>query len=73
MVGIVQSKLDQMKEGQGKDVFPQNVNFAIKASVATSFLEAHSVAYRAASSGERLDLPSIAGIARRFTVLVVCQ
>ena len=73
VVGIVQSKLDEMKEMQGAGVFPQNVNFAIKASVATSFLEAHSVGYQSASGSIKLDLPAIADIARRFTALIVCQ
>jgi serine protease Do len=60
-----------MKEVQIAGVFPQNVNFAIKASVATSFLEAHNVGYKSASGGNNLDLPAIADVARRFTALIV--
>ena len=74
VIGVVNMKLDEMKAEQHAGVFPQNVNFAIKASVATSFLDAHGASYRTASiGGNKLELPSIADIARRFTVLVVCQ
>ena len=53
--------------------FCRTSNVAIKASAAARFLEAHSVGYRAASGGTKLDLPAIADMARRFTALIVCQ
>ena len=73
VIGIVQSKLDEMTLQKERSEFPQNVNFAIKANVATNFLEAHSTTYKLSSSSDKLDLPAIADIARHFTALIVCQ
>lgn len=73
VIGIVQSKLDEMTLQRERREFPQTVNFAIKANVAVNFLEAHNVTYKASLSHDILDLPAIADIARRFTVQVVCR
>ena len=72
VVGVVVSKLNALSVATSTGDIPQNVNFAIKASVATSFLEAHNVGYRSASGGTKLDLPAIADVARRSTALIVC-
>ena len=72
VVGIVEARLsDRSMTAIGQ--VPQNVNFAIKAGVAARFLDENGVRYRTASAGAVLDLPSIADVARRFTVLIVCQ
>ena len=73
VIGVVVAKLNALGVASATGDLPQNVAFAIKASVAASFLEAHHVIYRSAPAGEKLDLPSIADAARKFTVLIVCQ
>jgi S1-C subfamily serine protease len=73
VIGVVNSKLDELLLAKATGSLPQSVNFAIKANVVRTFLEAHNVSYRTASGGKKMDLPSIADIARRFTVSVVCQ
>jgi S1-C subfamily serine protease len=72
VVGIVTAKLNGIVVAQATGDLPQNVNFAIKESVVTSFLEAHSIDYRSQAPATRLDLPSVADRARQFTTLVVC-
>ena len=51
----------------------QNVNFAIKGTVAMNFLEAHSIPFETSSSSTSLGLTGIADEAEAFTVLILCQ
>lgn len=51
----------------------QNVNFAIKSSVARSFLETHSVSYEQAPSTKTLSTSDIAEKAEKFAVKIVCM
>jgi S1-C subfamily serine protease len=50
----------------------QNVNFAIKATVARSFLDTHSVSYQQAPSTKVLSTRDIAALAEKFTVFITC-
>jgi len=50
----------------------QNVNFAVKSSVAEDFLSANDVDYKFSASKNKLELPDIAEKAEKFTVLVGC-
>ena len=68
LIGVVVSKLNAVRG----DV-PQNVNFAIKASTAANFLDAHGIAYRSANSEKALPIPDIVEQARDFSVQVLCQ
>jgi S1-C subfamily serine protease len=68
LIGVVVSKLNAVRG----DV-PQNVNFAIKASTAAKFLDAHGIAYRSATSEKALAIPDIVEQARGFSVQVLCQ
>ena len=68
LIGIVVSKLNPVLG----DV-PQNVNFAIKASTATNFLEAHGIAYKSAAGEKELPIPDIVEQARGFSAQVLCQ
>lgn len=72
VIGIVSSKLDAMEVQKVTGDIPQNVNFAIKAGVAESFLDANNVHFLTAPSAERLDATAVAESARRFTALVEC-
>jgi hypothetical protein len=73
LVGVVTSKLNALKTAAITGDVPQNVNFAIKASVARDFLDANNVAYRTASSNRELRPSDVAERARRFTFLVECH
>jgi S1-C subfamily serine protease len=68
VVGITSAALVERAGG----VAPQNVNFAIKASVARSFLEAHAIAYQQAPSTKALSTSDIAEKAEKFAVYIVC-
>ena len=72
VIGIVNAKLNGIAVAEATGDLPQNVNFAIKESVITSFLEAHSVAYESRAPANKLDLPGVAERAQQFTALVVC-
>jgi S1-C subfamily serine protease len=68
VVGITSSGLSKMPGGG----IPQNVNFAIKASVARSFLDGHSVNYEQAPSTKTLSTSEIAEKAEKLAVHIVC-
>jgi len=68
LIGIVVSKLNPVLG----DV-PQNVNFAIKASTAANFLDAHGIVYKSAAGEKELPIPDIVAQARDFSVQVLCQ
>ncbi len=72
VVGVVVSKLDALAVAGATGDIPQNINFAIKASVATNFLEAHGVAYVLASGSAELATTAIVDRARSGTVRVDC-
>jgi S1-C subfamily serine protease len=65
---VVVSKLNAVRG----DV-PQNVNFAIKASTAANFLDAHGIAYRSATGEKPLPIPDIVEQAKGFSAQVLCQ
>jgi S1-C subfamily serine protease len=71
VVGIVASKLDAGRVYRATGDLPQNVNFAIKASVARLFLEIEGLSLTAAT-GSLKAAPDVAAIGRRATVLVEC-
>jgi uncharacterized protein len=72
VVGIAVGKLDAVRVADATGDIPQNVNFAIKASLARSFLDANGVDYESAPSAEDLGAAEVGERARAFTVLVEC-
>jgi serine protease Do len=68
LIGVVVSRLNAVRG----DV-PQNVNFAIKASTAANFLDAHGIAYRSATGEKALPIPDIVEQARGFSAQILCQ
>src|SRR5262249_5651680 len=70
VIGIVVSKLDAIKVLQLTGDFPQNVNFALHASIARSFLEANGVEYETTSSTRTLSAADVGERAKAFTVVV---
>jgi hypothetical protein len=73
VVGVVVAKLDALKVARVTEDMPQNVNFAIKATVAADFLGAHGVRYAEGNPGPPLAPSAIAERARAFTVRVECE
>ncbi len=78
VVGVVVSKLDALEVASVTGDIPQNVNFAIKASVVRSFLDASGVGVaprgRLAEPAYPIQLSpaSVGADAKAFTVLVEC-
>lgn len=73
IAGVIVSKLDVIRVANVTDDVAQNVNFAIKASVATNFLESHGLATIGAADKQHLDPANIAELARQFTAKITCQ
>jgi serine protease Do len=73
LIGIVLSKLDSLRMAQRFRDVPQNVNFAIKASTAANFLDAHGIVYKSAPGDKELPIPDVVELARGFSVQVLCQ
>jgi serine protease Do len=73
-VGVIVSKLNVLNIAKltGGDL-PQNVNFAIKASVALNFLESNGITATTMAKSVAKDAASIAEEAKMFTVKVVCM
>jgi S1-C subfamily serine protease/uncharacterized protein len=72
VVGIVVSKLNAIGVASVTGDIPQNVNFAIKASVATAFLDAQHVAHAEGQTAGALSTPDISERAKALAAQVVC-
>jgi hypothetical protein len=73
LVGIVTGKLNAMRLAPILGDVPQNVNFALKAEVARTFLDSKGIAYQTARSEQQLSPADVGDIARPFTVLIECE
>jgi Trypsin-like peptidase domain len=73
LVGIVTAKLDAAGVARLTGDIPQNVNFALKAELARTFLDSKGISYRAARSDQQLSSADVGDIARPFTVHIECQ
>jgi hypothetical protein len=73
LIGIVTAKLNAVRVARFTGDIPQNVNFALKAEVARTFLDSSGVAYRMDRSKQQLSPADIGDIARPFTVHIECQ
>ena len=72
IVGVIVSGANTqtfMAEGRA---LPQNVNFAIRDSLARSFLDTNNVDYELASTERTLSVADIGEQAQDFTVLIRC-
>ncbi len=72
LIGVVVSRLKEWKVAEVYGRPSQNVNFAIKARLVRSLLDAHGVNYRTEAATTKLDPAGIYERARPFTVLVGC-
>ena len=73
VVGIVSAKLDAVRVARAIGDIPQNVNFALKAQVARTFLDSKLISYKTATSTTRLSPADVGQMARPFTVYVTCN
>ena len=72
VVGVVTAKLNAVKMAKYTGEIPQNVNFALKASLVRDMLEVKDIDYETASSKKELKTVDIFDKAKKFTVLVEC-
>jgi S1-C subfamily serine protease len=72
VVGVVVSKLNALQLAQFTQDLAQNVNFALKASIAANFLEANNIEIRSGSGSDPLDPTEIADRAKQFVVQITC-
>lgn len=72
VIGIVVAKLGLKAANLLKDI-PQNVNFAIKASIAATFMDVHNVPYNVEISDKSLTVPDAGDKAKQFAVNIVCE
>jgi S1-C subfamily serine protease len=73
VVGVLASALDAESMLEESGDVPQNVNFAIKASVVRSFLEANSVEFHFATSTVKRETEEIAADACLYTLALTCR
>jgi hypothetical protein len=73
LVGIVTGKLNAAAVQRVTGDIPQNVNFALKAEVARTFLDSKSIGYQTAPSQQQLSPADVGEIARPFTVQIECE
>lgn len=73
VAGVIVSKLNVVAAARVTGDMIQNVNFAIKSSVALGFLESNGLKAADASKSQALDPATIAEGAKEFTVLVTCR
>ena len=72
VVGVVVTKLNARVVAEETGDIPQNVNFAVKTSVAREFLKQQGVAVRTATSGSVHSNADVGDIGRQVTLLVEC-
>ena len=72
VLGVVVSKLNAIRTAQITGDIPQNINFAIRATTARAFLDAHNVPYQTARTSTARSTEQIAAEARAYTVLIEC-
>lgn len=72
LVGVVTYKLNAIKTAAASGDIPQNVNFAVKASIVASFLETNRVAFETGAPGAAVAPADLAERARAVSVFVRC-
>jgi S1-C subfamily serine protease len=72
VAGVVSNKLNALRMLMFTGDIPQNINFALKASLAKSFLEATGVRYETRASQQALSTTQVSTQARQSTVFIEC-
>jgi hypothetical protein len=73
LIGIVTAKLDAIRYARITGDIPQNVNFALKAEVARTFLDSKGISYRIERSELQLAPGDVGDNASPFTVYLKCK
>lgn len=73
VVGVVVSKLDAMALAEETGDIAQNVNFAIRGSLAKAFLSSNRIAYSEIDEGETIAPEAAADLLQASTSLVECN
>jgi S1-C subfamily serine protease len=72
IAGTVVSTLSPLVTAKAGGVLPQNVNFAIKSSAVTDFLDSKRIKYQTANSIAKLEPADIGDIGAKSVVIVEC-
>jgi hypothetical protein len=72
VVGVVVETANDEYFRRERGAVAQNVNFAIRDSLARSFLDTNNVRYALADAGLQLPIADIAELAQRFTGAILC-
>lgn len=73
VVGVVVAKLNATRVAEIAKDIPQNVNFALKANVATNFLESAGIQTQPVDNAPQLSVPDVADKAKSITAYVECR
>ena len=73
VVGIVSAKINAAYVMRTKGEIPENVNFAIKASVAANFMQTNDVNFALGGSAQVLEPSDLAKRAKAISVFVLCR
>ncbi|WP_170342788.1 S1C family serine protease [Ruegeria arenilitoris] len=73
VVGVVVSKLNELKVADALGDVPQNVNFAIRGEVALLFLAQNGVEAKLSLDDRRLEPEELAELATSFTTFIECR
>jgi serine protease Do len=70
---VITYKLNAMKMVAAGGDLPQNVNFALKASVVANFLDKERVSYDTGSATTPMQPADLAGHAKTMSVFIACR
>jgi serine protease Do len=73
LVGIVAGKLNFLSEIKAQGDIPQNVNFAIKASVAANFLQDNNIKFQIGEATQTMKTADLADQAKALSAFIECQ
>ncbi len=73
LVGVVSSKLNFLGEIKAQGDIPENVNFAIKASVAANFLQDNNIKFEIGEATQPIKAPDLADEAKALSAYVECR
>ena len=73
VIGVVTSSIRESAVARRTGAIPQNINFALKADVARTFLASAGVPVETSGGGRELSVADIGDKARAFSVLIDCR
>jgi trypsin-like peptidase len=72
VIGVITAKLDALAIAKRTGDVPQNVNFAVRAEVLETFLQAHKIPYDVAVMDSQLAVADVAEAAKQASVRIEC-